>query len=131
MPGYRCVICEKELSEEGIEKLTNCPNCDSPLKAVHTDYDLSLTINWHELRLLAQWAENFSDTVPANSPDYMAFVSIMGRLAAMQPKGQPALTKTEAALQSGAKGLMNKLLSWGLVASDGRSIIRVPSPHGA
>ena len=131
MPSsYRCVICEVTIPPNGIDKLKKCPGCGVQLRAVDTKYDLEIPLNWNELRLLAQWADNFAQKEVANDdPEYLAFISILWRLSQYQPEGQPCLTKIDQELKEFVKDMAARLRH-GMIGRDGTTIHKIPSTPG-
>lgn len=57
----RCTICGKEFSDDEIPEGTcGCPNCGTKSLPCSIADDVSIKINWHELRILTIWAENWA-----------------------------------------------------------------------
>jgi hypothetical protein len=57
----RCVLCEYEYSQaEVAQGLKHCPGCGSTGIPCNPAFDLTVNINWQELRILAVWAENWA-----------------------------------------------------------------------
>ena len=55
----RCVTCNKEFTEEELRGANACPFCgDKGIPCTIKD-DVTIKINWHELRILTIWAENW------------------------------------------------------------------------
>lgn len=80
-----CTVCGSDiLSFEG---LSGCPNCDT--KSVPCSYDkqVNISINWHELRLLVMWAENwYNHSLKDSDEDRMNVVfSIAERIRRQHP----------------------------------------------
>lgn len=56
----RCLICNEEFTKEDLTHVSCCPKCgNSGLPADPKD-DVTIKINWHELRILTIWAENWA-----------------------------------------------------------------------
>ena len=53
----RCVRCRSEFGELAIKGATACPACGDPGIPMSPDNDVSISINWHEIRILTIWAE--------------------------------------------------------------------------
>ena len=57
----RCVICGKEFSDDELPESTcECPNCGTKSLPCLIVDDVNIKINWHELRILTIWAENWA-----------------------------------------------------------------------
>lgn len=54
--GY-CVECRFKI--KSFAGLTKCPNCGSEGIPCSISEDVNIEINWHELRILCIWAENW------------------------------------------------------------------------
>ena len=58
----RCIVCRDEFSDEELEgKDYGCPSCGTESLPMHIKKDVSLQINWHELRILTIWATNYAE----------------------------------------------------------------------
>jgi hypothetical protein len=66
MEGF-CTLCNFQV--ESFEGLKCCPNCGS--KGVPCDYknQINISINIHELKILALWAENYASCDKKGSSD--------------------------------------------------------------
>ncbi len=64
----RCTQCRTELSMEELEKIAeknfgkmdNCPTCGTESLPMDIKEDVEIKINWHELRILGMFAENWA-----------------------------------------------------------------------
>jgi predicted nucleic acid-binding Zn-ribbon protein len=57
----RCTICGTEFSDDELPEGTcGCPNCGTKSLPCDIKDDVSIKINWHELRILTIWAENWA-----------------------------------------------------------------------
>lgn len=56
----RCVRCRGEFTEADIANRSACPTCGSTGVPMDPAQDVTIKINWHELRILTIWAENFA-----------------------------------------------------------------------
>jgi predicted nucleic acid-binding Zn-ribbon protein len=87
----RCVLCNKEFTEKEIENSTCCPNCGCKGIPVAPENDVNVKINWHELRILVIWAENWAHQIAKSDPekyDYApeSIYAIAHRLEKQHPK---------------------------------------------
>ena len=62
---WRCVICDHEV--DSTCRLRACPKCGTTSIPCDSSLDVTVKINWHELRILAIWAE-FHANAAASAP---------------------------------------------------------------
>lgn len=67
IPFLRCVDCRIEIPEAETKGLSCCPNCRSNSIPMHSDDDIEIKINWHELRILVMWAERWAIQADENA----------------------------------------------------------------
>jgi len=91
----RCVDCYKEFSRLEIEGAKACPACGSKGVPMLISQDVTIRINWHELRILAIWASRWADK--ENFPDdgRATLQNILKRLRTYRPAGSAPLTLIE------------------------------------
>lgn len=82
----RCLICNKEYTAEQMKTATCCPNCGYDGPPCDPQQDVTVHLNWHELRILAIWAENWAHHTDANED---AVYAITHRLEKQFPKEIP------------------------------------------
>jgi hypothetical protein len=58
--SIRCVRCRSEFSEVEIEGHDACPKCQATGLPMAIKDDVTIRINWHELRILGMWADNWA-----------------------------------------------------------------------
>lgn len=56
----RCSLCGKEFSDEELMNAIKCPSCGTKQLPCSISDDVEIKINWHELRVLMIWAENWA-----------------------------------------------------------------------
>lgn len=56
----RCTICGSEFSENELIGVACCPKCGTKKLPCSIADDVTIKINWHELRVLVIWAENWA-----------------------------------------------------------------------
>lgn len=56
----RCIICNEEFCEKDIKAASCCPKCNNKGLPANPKDDVIIKINWHELRILCIWAENWA-----------------------------------------------------------------------
>lgn len=61
-----CIDCGARFTDEEI-KGWGCPTCGSQGVPCGTDQDVTVEINWHELRVLVIWAENYAASCKRNA----------------------------------------------------------------
>lgn len=62
----RCTICRSEFSDEEIQNIEACPKCNTTSIPCDMKDDVTIQINWHELRILGIWAENWARQLVAD-----------------------------------------------------------------
>ena len=93
----RCAVCETVFANDAPEMQeasmdTGCPACGSTSVPHDPAHDVTLTINWHDLRCLAIWAENYVLASKADPQWERAWEAIKRRLRSVQPEGAAGLT---------------------------------------
>ncbi len=82
--GGFCTDCGHKVAT--FEGLNGCPSCGSRGAPCSDAEQVTVSINWHELRILAIWAENWQrDRVKTSKVVY----AIAARLAAQHPGRTP------------------------------------------
>jgi len=91
----RCTRCALELTEAASENLERCPRCHTTGLPMLVADDVTITVNWHELRILGMWAENWAASHrEKDDGDAQRLVNIIcGRIHAQFPDKAP-LTMT-------------------------------------
>jgi hypothetical protein len=64
----RCIECRGEFTEKDIHSITQCPLCGNPNPPLSPTQDVSVDINWLELRILCTWAEQWAHHIDTNYP---------------------------------------------------------------
>ncbi|MEW6378550.1 MAG: hypothetical protein AB1611_02960 [bacterium] len=90
----RCIRCRSEFSAAQLRGKRSCPTCGDTGQPLSMEDDVTVTINWHELRILCSWAEKWSEhsissTQISTSDDFMTIYSIIGALQEQYPFFQP------------------------------------------
>jgi hypothetical protein len=94
-----CTDCGARFTDEEI-KGWGCPKCGSQGVPCGTDQDVAVEVNWHELRILVIWAENYAASCQRNGADkgvekMPMTVSAIARRLQRQHPNLPALTLAE------------------------------------
>jgi predicted nucleic acid-binding Zn-ribbon protein len=87
----RCVRCGGEFTEAQIAGASACPVCGSKGVPASPANDRDVRINWHELRVLCIWAENWAGHCEAKADESMVDLihTIAARLQAQHPDMAP------------------------------------------
>lgn len=91
----RCTRCRSEFTDAEVEGHSACPRCGSRGVPMAISQDVSIRINWHELRILVMWAERWAEHMakdPTALPDVTACVPAIARAIAAQHPAMPPLT---------------------------------------
>jgi hypothetical protein len=90
----RCPACASEFTDAQVEGIRACPTCGNPGNPHAITEDVSLKINWAELRILGIWASWHADTFKDDEHgrhSKRTLKAILARLEAQFP-GKPALS---------------------------------------
>jgi len=94
----RCTICQAEFTEAEIKGASCCPSCgDKGVPCAISD-DVTIKINWHELRILCIWAERWAMQADASDPTSDGVVTIdciTQRLLKQHPSKAPLTIRGE------------------------------------
>lgn len=94
MKDIRCLICGKEYSHEELGDVEACPNCGTTTIPCDIKDDVIIGVNWHELRILTIWAENWARHLDGNleegeEKNLLAIMTIAQRLQKQFPDKTP------------------------------------------
>lgn len=64
----RCVRCESEFTDEELAGVTDCPTCGTTSIPCAIAEDVAIRINWHELRILTIFADNWAGVCEDRDP---------------------------------------------------------------
>ena len=104
----RCVQCDTSFTEEALDAQPvkaqgSCPSCGTHAVPISSDDDVTVKINWHEIRVLGIWAENYIGQVQgeAGAQGQATIRAIARRIRAQFPERSPVTLSGEvAALQA-------------------------------
>ena len=65
----RCLRCRGEFTEEQIAGANACPGCGSKGVPADPARDVTIETNWHELRVLLIWAEQWAARCEESDPE--------------------------------------------------------------
>jgi hypothetical protein len=87
----RCIVCNAEFTDEEIKNANKCPKCGNSGAPANPKDDVTVKINWHELKILCTWAEFHATNMrEATQINPMLIVAcIAKRLQRQYPKKQP------------------------------------------
>lgn len=113
--AVRCTLCYTEFTFEEAESLERCPECLTEVPPHRISQDVTLTLNWQELRALTipamRWYKAASPE--AVTEDIVRTLNaILGRLYTHRPLGAGALTledEMSEAAERGAAGASKQL----------------------
>lgn len=93
----RCVVCRAEFTDAEIQNAKACPSCGGTGVPMAIAQDVDVRINWHELRILVMWAENFEQSALKNEPNHKLGVvaAIAKALSKFKPEGGAPLRFAE------------------------------------
>jgi hypothetical protein len=64
-----CTLCGARFTHAEIDGALACPKCGDTGNPCDPNEDVSVTVNWHELRILGIWAENFANACQTRNPN--------------------------------------------------------------
>ena len=94
-PEIRCLICGKEYIGEELGDILKCPNCGTKSIPCAISDDVNIKINWHELRILVMWAEQWASEIDKKDSSidqfscYFSIMTIAERLQRQFPDKTP------------------------------------------
>ena len=116
----RCVQCDAEFSDGEIQGATGCPKCGTSSVPCSINQDTTVKLNWHELRILTLWADNWAQR-ECGAPARKSLAAIIQRLQAQGKTGWPALTLAGEVL-----GMQHEGIEAELRDADGNVIVPRP-----
>ncbi|MEW5801912.1 MAG: hypothetical protein AB1847_07370 [bacterium] len=90
----RCIRCRSEFTSGQLNGVTSCPSCGDTSQPLSLQDDVTVKINWHELRVLCSWAEKWSEHLAESGQhptagSCMTIYSIIGALQDQYPFFKP------------------------------------------
>jgi hypothetical protein len=86
----RCTDCRSEFTESQITGVNACPVCGTDSVPMNIADDVTIAINWHELRILGIWASNWAEKF-CEAKSRRTLGNILRSITAQHP-GRGALT---------------------------------------
>lgn len=92
-----CVLCGARFTHAEVDGHQCCSKCGHEGVPCDTNLDLSVVINWHELRILGIWAENYARSCDAkdSSGHLVQTVQAIARRLQRQFPDETPLTLSE------------------------------------
>lgn len=105
----RCQTCETLFTNEALNALPPeeqgmCPACGTRSVPHDPALDVTLTLNWHDLRCLVIWAENYVMASKADQDWERAWEAIKRRINKHRPAGAVGLTLLDEIEEMRAEG---------------------------
>lgn len=88
----RCLICNEEFTEEDLKDALCCPKCGNLGIPADLKDDVTIEINWHELRILTIWAENYARSIKDDKTQPQLTVACIARRIQKQYPDKTPLT---------------------------------------
>ena len=88
----RCLICNEEFTEEDLKNVLCCPKCGNKGIPANPKEDVTIKINWHELRVLTIWAEHWANQIDKECPKSALTVACIARRVQKQYPDKTPLT---------------------------------------
>lgn len=95
-----CTLCGARFTAEEVADAECCPRCGDTGTPCSTRNDVRIEVNWHELRILGIWAENWAAEHPpaaGQRPMLDIVAAITRRLQRQQPMMLPLTLSQEIA----------------------------------
>jgi hypothetical protein len=117
MKTTRCTACASEFTDAELEGAKACPACGATGVPSAIADDVTIKINWHELRILGIWASNWAEAKFRDEDGHRTLRAILARLQAQHPGKAPL----------SLEGELKDLARSGLMTGD----IEVTRPDGS
>lgn len=76
----RCTVCRSEFTDAEIASARGCPVCHTTSLPMSIVDDVTVSINWHELRILCNFAENYAQqTAKSSKPSVDAIINNLAK----------------------------------------------------
>jgi hypothetical protein len=92
----RCRSCREEFTEDQAEGATSCPDCGSVAVPLAVADDVTVKINWGDLRTLCNWSLNHAQAIEKTVPTAPESIrTIVSLLFAQHPNRVPLTLEDE------------------------------------
>jgi hypothetical protein len=88
----RCLICNQEFTKEDLKHASSCPKCGNTGLPADSKDDVVIKINWHELRILTIWAENYARSIKDDKTKPQLTIACIARRIQKQYPDRTPLT---------------------------------------
>lgn len=95
----RCIICDSEFTFEETKIMGNCLKCGTKNSPAYIKHDVEVQINWQELRIICNWADNWARQCSQNdstSEERLLVGAIVSRLQEQHSNQTPLTITAEA-----------------------------------
>lgn len=122
----RCRVCSAAFTDAEIEGVKGCPGCGSTRAPVAIAHDVTLTLNWFELRILANFAERWAEVCEKQGEQGTASSVdlILNRLRPLRPDRAAGLTLRDELGQLHDAGIEASMHD-----STGKELVKSPTKH--
>lgn len=121
MKTTRCTDCAAEFDDLELQGAHGCPACGTTSVPCAIREDVTVRVNWHELRILGIWASNYAAERLDGQPGRRTLSSILRRLEAQHPDKAPLSLLGEARAVSRDLGL-------DVEVRQGGTAVKIPKP---
>lgn len=123
-----CAVCGARYGDAEIVGLTACPRCTTQVRPLDRRSRVTVTLAWHQLRVLANWADRWRQ---ANEDDphwgadtSRAFERALDEIRKVRPANAPGLV-----LRDEVRDLQDAGHDAQLCRSDGTVLVPAPTKH--
>lgn len=85
----RCTNCSAEFTDAELVGVGCCPKCGSTGTPCDIKDDVTIRVNWHELRIIGMWADNWASTPNFPESSKRVVAAILARLEKQYPDKTP------------------------------------------
>lgn len=114
-PSTRCSVCRSEFADSELVGAIGCPQCGTQTVPMRIRDDVTVEINWHELRCLTMWASNWCAAHFPATDSAKALATMLHRLALQHPE----LAVTQPLTMAGEVELLRAAIEDGEIPADG------------
>lgn len=115
MKTTRCSVCREEFGDDETAGATACPACGTESVPMSIADDVTIAINWHELRCLTMWASNWAVAHFPATDSAKALAQTLHLLALQHPE----LAQRSPLTMAGEIGLLRQAIEDGEIRASG------------
>ena len=102
-----CIVCRRPYSKSEVDNMETCPECGVGVKPMLPRENVSINVNWAELKILSNWAEAYALAYQVHYPDMLkAVYSITNEIEQQNPLKTPLTTGRELGVMKEKNPLM-------------------------